>query len=145
MVYHKITKQEAKKRVFGEKNKTTASKVVAAGNPMLNNEAVQNLDQELKRFLEEKINSIEIMINQASLKQTTAINPDNVNSSGKNENAIVEEKIAAAIKAAEDRNKVAIQESENRYQKLLQSLQLDYDKRLKVLEDKNANLARSAW
>ena len=145
MVYHKITKQEAKKRVFGEKNKMTASKVVAAGNPMLNNEAVQNLDQELKRFLEEKINSIEIMINQASLKQTTAINPDNVNSSGKNENAIVEEKIAAAIKAAEDRNKVAIQESENRYQKLLQSLQLDYDKRLKVLEDKNANLARSAW
>ena len=140
MVYHKITKQEAKKRVFGEKNKMTASKVVAAGNPMLNNEAVQNLDQELKRFFEEKINSIEIMINQASLKQTTGINPDNVNSSGKNENAIVEEKIAAAIKAAEDRNKVAIQESENRYQKLLQSLQLDYDKRLKALEDKNANL-----
>ena len=144
MVYHKITKQEAKKRVFGDKNKMTASKVVAAtSNPTPINEATKNLDNELKKLIEEKMNSIEKMINQASLMQSNDINPNNVvNNTEKNENAIVEEKIAVAIKQAEDRYKVALQESENRNKTLLQSQQHDYDKRLKDLEDKNTNLIK---
>ena len=145
MVYHKITKQEAKKRVFGEKNKMTVSKVVAAtSNPIPNNAGTQNLEHEFKKFFEEKMNSIAIMINQASLKQNTDINPDNVvNNSEKNENALVEEKIAVAIKQAEDRYKLALQESENRNKTLLQTQQHDYDKRLNDLEDKNANLMKT--
>ena len=145
MVYHKITKQEAKKRVFGEKNKMTVSKVVAAtSNPIPNNAGTQNLEHEFKKFFEEKMNSIAIMINQASLKQNTDINPDNVvNNSEKNENALVEEKIAVAIKQAEDRYKLAQQESENRNKTLLQTQQHDYDKRLNDLEDKNANLMKT--
>ena len=145
MVYHKITKQEAKKRVFGEKNKMTVSKVVAAtSNPIPNNAGTQNLEHEFKKFFEERMNSIAIMINQASLKQNTDINPDNVvNNSEKNENALVEEKIAVAIKQAEDRYKLALQESENRNKTLLQTQQHDYDKRLNDLEDKNANLMKT--
>merc|ERR1712072_803047 len=73
----------------------------------------------------------------------TDINPDDVvNNSEKIENAIVEEKIAVAIKQAEDRYKEALQESENRNKTLLQSQQHDYDKRLKDLEDKNTNLIK---
>merc|ERR1711867_335175 len=139
MVYHKITKQEAKKRVFGDKNKMTVSQVVAAtSNPTPINEATKNLDNELKKLIEEKMNY------QASLMQSKDINPKNVvNNTEKNENAVVEEKIAVAIKQAEDRYKVALQESENRNKTLLQSQQHDYDKRLKDLEDKNANLMKT--
>ena len=122
----------------------TVSKIVAAtSNPTPINEATKNLDNELKKLIEEKMNSIEKMINQASLMQSNDINPKNVvNNTEKNENAIVEEKIAVAIKQAEDRYKEALQESENRNKTLLQSQQHDYDKRLKDLEDKNTNLIK---